>query len=199
MASQLYTITPSSIFGSSADDWHIDGGLNAVNSLASTSATNFLHGTTTEYNTFGFTNVGVTPVNVQWIQYMFSYGSSVANEPMTIRIHIMDGADDSFLYNETINITGPANTAKVQSYYSGIFPYHSGTTAWSATNFDNLKLKAQVYDNSVGNGNVSNKLELHYFEYQVMYNNTDANIRQNISTYSAKKGMSVSKGVVKIG
>ena len=202
MASTKVDLVPDSDDADGSTDWSIQTNMigdDLHSALATTSTTRYIKSNTIgARNYFGFENLSFTPAGtppIHWLQYYFTFGADLANEVFSLYVGIVDGGDsDNIIYNDTLTLTAPANTNKLESYTSPIFPYHSGTTAWSVDNINNLKVFLRLIDNDTG-GSASTTIRINYFEYQIMTNNSD---RATPSTYEAKKGIKIKRGTVGI-
>ena len=203
MASTYHEILPNSDDADSSNDWSVQSSIlfdDLHSCLASTTSTRYIKSSTNGVrNYFGFENLSVTPTTtppIHHIQYVFTYSSDTASETFSLFVGIVDGGDsDTILWSDSITLTAPSNTGKVNTYTSPIFPYHSGTTAWSVDNINDLKVFIRLLDNDTG-GSASSVINIKTFKYLVTTNDSDSTA---ISTYPAKKGMKVSRGVINIG
>ena len=183
MASEYVNLTPNAV-NDSGNNWTTNSGAtNLLTELENTNdATHYLKSNTNGVNnTFEFDDADMARfLNVQWIKYIIVYGSSVANEPMTLRVNVIDGADDSALYVTRHAITGPPHTGKVFSLDSGIIPYVGsggslpsgiGGTIFSGAQVNGIKIKLEATDvDTTGGGNY---MEIFDLQIYAMLNVTD--------------------------
>ena len=201
MASRVETITPnSSDETSGTNNWNqynTGGAITTHHQIVATLGTDHLRDTVSgTNNTFGFTTISnSTYDSIDYIQYSFNYGTTVANEPFTVRTFLIDGTTGSTFHAEILNLTGPSNTGKTNVYTSPIYPYSSGTTKFTSADLDDIKVMIHLYDNSTGLAGL-NFVEIFFLEAFVsLKTNPTA-----IATHDTEDiVMKVHNGDVKIG
>ena len=182
MASELLNLTPDAV-NDSGNNWTTNSGdTNLLAELENTNSSYYLKSNTDGvHNTFEFDDADVARiVNIQWIKYIVSYGSSVANEPMTFKIYLINGIDASTFYATEHDVTAPPHTAKVYTLDSGIIPYVGsggslpsgiGGTIFSGAQVNGIKIKLEATDvDTTGGGNY---MEIFDLQIYAMLNVTD--------------------------
>jgi len=204
MASTKHTLTPNGDDTDGSDDWTVVTNIlgdSIHNVMATTNSTRYVKSNSIGVrNKVTFTNLDgtsrTTTPPIHWIQYNFNYGSNLASEVFQVQVQLQDGEDsDTALTDDTLQLTAPSNTDKVNTFTSPILPFHSGTDRWTEDNLDNIKFYFRLIDNDVGSS-ATTEIEMHYVSILVMRNDND---RTEPATYVAKKGMTASRGVLNIG
>jgi len=179
MASSLQTLIPngsdypSSTFPS--PDWDLIGGISTPeDTLNDSSLGTYLSSADVgDHNTFTFTDITVADhLNCQWIAYEIYFGTSVARAQCELRISIIDGATGSPLFTTTYPLKGPSHTAKFDSILGvGIYPYSTGTTAWTETQVNNIQIKIECYNPDLSGG--GNAVEIESCKVLAMMKDSD--------------------------
>ena len=210
MASQIFSLTPNSTDSESdANVWELVssvGGDTKHAAIASNSTIRYLRSDTSgDDNTFGFSGGSDIPDDavIQWLWLYIVWGSSVANEPMELRLQLINGSDSSVFYTESFELAGPSNTGKVLTTQSqGNYPLKTtsdGSTAWTKTEMENLKIRLECYDNSTTNNDTSNFLEIMQVRVDVMCKTTfPGQFGVADSTYNAGSDMKITEDTVEI-
>ena len=210
MASQIFSLSPNSTaIESDGADWELVttiGGDTKHAAIASTSSTRYLRSDTTgDDNTFGFSGGSDIPDDavIQWIWLYIVWGSSVANEPMALRLQLVNGSDSSTFYTEVLELVGPSNTGKVLTTQSqgnyALKTTSDGSTAWTKTEMENLLIRLEVYDNSTTDNDTSNYLEIMQVRVDVMCRTTfPGQFVRADATYNAGSDMNITKNTAKI-
>lgn len=210
MASQIFSLSPNSTdLESDLADWELVttiGGDTKHAAIASTSSTRYIRSDTTgDDNTFGFSGGSDIPDDavIQWLWLYIVWGSSVANELMELRLQLINGSDSSVFYTESFELAGPSNTGKVLTTQSqGNYPLKTtsdGSTAWTKTEMENLKIRLECYDNSTTNNDTSNFLEIMQVRVDVMCRTTfPGQFGVADSTYNAGSDMKITEDTVEI-
>jgi hypothetical protein len=212
MASEYVNLIPDGV-DDSGNNWSTNsGGADLVAELNNTNnSTHYLYaGTNGLNNTFTFDDIDPDDyLDVQWIKYIVTFGTSVASERARFTVKIIDGADDSVLYNTLHRVVGPSHTGKVETEETGIIPYVGGGgalppgiggTVFTETQVNNIKIYIEA--TVVGPG--GNLLEIMDLQVYAMMNVTDpdppgtyVNISPNIESKNGlielKNGLTIIK------
>ena len=144
------------------------------------------------HNSFLFQDISGDPISINWISFTLWWQCTVAATPVEVELSLIDGDTGSTLHTTNLTETPTSNTAKTMVYTTPIFPYHSGTTKWTETSLNLLKLKIELVDNDTSSTSTSNYFKLYHLFRTV--STQDAGSIPTPNTYSADNSLKVMGG-----
>ena len=197
MASKIIELTPDGSDYSNGSDFSLSAGSDLDALLSDSSATTFISATAAgKHNTLTFSNPSISFESVNWIQIYIVHSNTAGGVTSTVDLSLLNGGaigNPEFDVTDGVQATllAPPNPSKVSEIYSDIFPYSDGTDVgdvFTSGNLDNIKLKIET-------DSVSNTLQIMTVK---IYVNLNISNPAAISTYPAKRGMSVRRGKITI-